>query len=265
MKLQLFSFVFFLFIIQRCAADPIISIITSVYKGQVFIESFLQDIVQQTIFEQCELIIINANSPENEEPIIKKFQAQYPNIIYKKLNVDPGLYGVWNMALEMAHGEFITNANLDDRLKPECYEVYLHHFDKFPQADIVYADFFVTHTPPLCTFLEFPKDKIIGTRGQDFSLPRLKGLCFIGPHPMWRKAMHERVGRFNATFKIAGDWEMWLRAACYGAQFVHIKQALSLYYENPKGLSTATDKRSLLAKENQVIVNCYRNRVVRKK
>ena len=65
--------------------DPKISIITSVYNGDQFIEGFLADITQQTIFDQCELILINANSPGNEEPVIKKYMDQYPNIIYQRL------------------------------------------------------------------------------------------------------------------------------------------------------------------------------------
>ena len=70
---------------------PKISIITSVYNGDQFIEGFLADITRQTIFDQCELIMINAGSPGNEESVIKKYMTQYSNIIYKRLDFDPGL------------------------------------------------------------------------------------------------------------------------------------------------------------------------------
>ena len=33
--------------------------------------------------------MINADSPGNEEPVIKKYMAMYPNIIYKRLDTDP--------------------------------------------------------------------------------------------------------------------------------------------------------------------------------
>src|ERR1700730_634961 len=103
---------------------PRISIITSVYKGDEFIEGFLSDIVRQTIFNECELIIINANSPGNEEPIIKRYAAQYPNILYERLSDDPGLYGVWNYAIKKARADLITNANIDDRRNPESLEMH---------------------------------------------------------------------------------------------------------------------------------------------
>ena len=55
--------------------DPKISIITSLYKGKDFIKGFLEDIVNQTIFkEKCELIIIDANSPDKEKDIILEYQ-----------------------------------------------------------------------------------------------------------------------------------------------------------------------------------------------
>ena len=51
--------------------NPKISIITSLYKGGEYIKGFLEDIVNQTIFkDKCELIIIDANSPDNEKDII---------------------------------------------------------------------------------------------------------------------------------------------------------------------------------------------------
>jgi len=80
---------------------PKISIITSVYDGDEYIEPFLKNVTTQTIFkEKCELIIINANSPGDEDKIISDYVEKYPdNIIYKKLDKDPGIYGVWNKQL----------------------------------------------------------------------------------------------------------------------------------------------------------------------
>ena len=61
---------------------PKISIITSVYNGDEFIESFLEDITEQTIFkDKCELIMVNANSPGNEGEIINKYIEKYPENI----------------------------------------------------------------------------------------------------------------------------------------------------------------------------------------
>src|SRR5271155_5531949 len=121
-----------------------VSIITSVYKGDLYIEEFMQDITSQTIFDQCELIMINANSPDNEEVVIKRYMERYPNIVYVKLDKDPGLFAVWNLGIEMARSNYITNANLDDRLKFDCYETHVAYLDVHPEIDLVYSGCYIT-------------------------------------------------------------------------------------------------------------------------
>lgn len=50
-------FIFFLPYTLFAKQIPLVSIITSVYNGDSFIKGFMHDIVQQTIFKKCELII----------------------------------------------------------------------------------------------------------------------------------------------------------------------------------------------------------------
>ncbi|MFM6397623.1 MAG: glycosyltransferase family 2 protein, partial [Planktothrix sp.] len=92
---------------------PLISIVTSVYKGKEFMQGFLKNITAQTIFSQCELILIDGNSPENEGEIIEAFIRKngFSNIHYHRLDEDPGLYECWNIAIRQSRGKYITNAN----------------------------------------------------------------------------------------------------------------------------------------------------------
>lgn len=214
---------------------PKVSIITSLYDGDLFIEGFMKDIVEQTIFNECELIIINANSPGHEEKIILPYLVRYKNIVYKKLSYDPGIYGTWNLAIKMARGTYITNANVDDRLRRDCYELYKNFLDKSPHIDLVYTDCYISNIPNE-TFDNNDKIKIL--ERDQFSLEALKRCCLPNTHPMWRKIMHSKHGLFDETFSIAGDWEMWLRAATRGSIFVKLDPVLGLYYLNPTGLSS---------------------------
>lgn len=232
-------------------ANPKISIITSVYKGDAFIEGFLADITRQTIFDQCELIMINANSPDNEELVIKKYAETYPNIIYKRLDHDPGIYGVWNIAIEMSRGQYITNANLDDRLSPECYQVHARALDLSPDSMLVYSSRYMTSTPNE-TFEMYSGDTMICP--PKFSKENMY-LCLPGCNPMWRRSLHDRYGLFDADYKSSGDLEMWLRAVEGGAKFKRVSGCYCLCYLNPKGLSTSA--QSLKQIEDQKIVQRY--------
>ncbi len=229
---KIFTMIFVLFS-SATHCTPAVSIITSVYDGDQFIEGFMQDIVQQTIFDQCELIIINANSPGNEEPIIKKYMQAHPNIIYVKLDQDPGLYGVWNRGIKMARGQYVTNANIDDRLAFNCYEQHKAALDTHPEIDLVYSDLYFTHKPNETFDNNTAYKKRIYP---DFS-PKFMKVCLPNNHPMWRKILHTKYGYFDESYKAVGDYEMWLRAVYGGAKFMKVNKILGLYYENPTGLS----------------------------
>lgn len=215
-------------------AAPRVSIITSLYKGDTFIKGFLKDITAQTIFKDCELIIINANSPGNEEAVIKPYLKRYKNIVYYRLAQDPGLYGVWNIALKKAKAPYVTNANVDDRLAVNALEVKARALDKHQDVDLVYSDIYITYTPNL-SFDDGPFDDTL--RFPQFSKEKMNR-CLPNNAPMWRKSMHAKYGYFDRSYKAAGDYEMWLRAVRGGAQFLKISGIFGLYYVNPQGLST---------------------------
>jgi glycosyltransferase involved in cell wall biosynthesis len=241
--------------ISSAFGTPRVSIITSVYDGDEFIEGFLYDIVKQTIFNECELILINANSPGNEEATIQRFMKHYPNIRYIKLKDDPGIYGVWNMAIQQAQAPYITNANLDDRRNPKCIQIHVQALEEYPEIDLVYSDYCVTYVPNQ-RFAN--NDKRYRVRPPEFSLKHMY-LCLPGPQPMWRKALHDKYGYFDESFFHSGDLEMWLRAASQGAQFKKIPFISGVYYLNPKGLSTDQNPIKLKRRnyENAVICKKY--------
>jgi len=231
--------------------NPKISIITSVYNGDEFIEGFLADITRQTIFDQCELILINANSPGSEETAIKKYMAQYPNIVYVRLDNDPGIYGVWNKAIEMSRGTYITNANLDDRLEPHCYEIHSQELDDHPEIMLVYSSRAMTEKPNE-TFEHNSGHYSINP--PEFSREHMF-YCLPGCNPMWRKSFHTKYGMFDTTYKSSGDFEMWLRAVEFGAQFKKVPGCYCLCFENPKGISTCNGTKRYI--ETQKLIDRY--------
>jgi GT2 family glycosyltransferase len=232
------------------AKTPRVSIITSVWNGDLFIEGFLRDITKQTIFSQCELILINANSPGSEDAVIERYRKKYSNIVYVKLPFDPGLYGVWNQAIKMASAPFIANANLDDRNRIDCLEKQVEALELDPTVDLVYSAHYLTAIPNE-TFENNHQNG--GVNPPEFSLKNMF-YCLPGPRPMWRKSMHDRCGFFSELFSMAGDYEMWLRAVKMGAKFKKIPGIFSLVYANPQGLSTDQDPKKVEQRQNELIL-----------
>src|SRR3990167_2240646 len=89
----------------------IVSAIVSVYNCERFIRGCLEDLEQQTIADKLEIVVVNSGSRQNEEPIIKEFQAKYDNIVYIKTEERETIYQAWNRGIKASSGKYITNAN----------------------------------------------------------------------------------------------------------------------------------------------------------
>lgn len=240
-----------------CASEvPKISIITSLYKGGGFINGFLENITKQTIFHKCELIIIDANSPEKEDVVIKQYMKKYRNIIYKRLDRLVGIYEAWNIAILMSRGQYITNANVDDRLSNKCYLAHSQMLDKSLDVDLVYSDSYVTRSPNP-KFEKQANVKVINK--PEFSKEIMKTNCLPTFNPMWRKSVHEKYGLFDENLKIIGDSELWIRIVKNGSNFKRVPGIYGIYYHNPKGLSTDKKRKSTIVKEWDYIKNKHRD------
>ncbi|UCF93848.1 MAG: hypothetical protein JSW39_06720, partial [Desulfobacterales bacterium] len=101
-----------------------------------------------------------------------------------------------------------------------------------PDIALVYADLWITATENE-TFAKFtPVGKFTW---QDFDPRTLVEGCYIGPQPMWRKALHAKYGYFDESFESAGDWEFWLRIAEH-ENFLHLNEFLGLYLQSSSSI-----------------------------
>jgi hypothetical protein len=59
-----------------------------------------------------------------------------------------------------------------------------------------------------------------------------------GPDPMWKKALHNKVGYFDfKNFNTIGDWEMWIRFAKAEAKFKLLPEVLCIYLDHQNTVS----------------------------
>jgi hypothetical protein len=230
---------------------PKISLITSVFNSADHIEQLMEDVTRQSVFEaNCEWIILNVNPEgDKEHEIIQSFVEKYPNnIIYQRLDEDPGVYGVWNKAIELSSGDFITNMNCDDRRAPNALEIQAKMLLLNPDASLVYNDSYVVQEANVRW--EDVEDKNQRYNFEQFSKEAMLRGNLPHNNPMWRKSLHEKHGSFNDSYRSAGDWEFWLRCAFAGEKFVKAPMVLGVYFFNPEGVSTNTDNESWKREES---------------
>jgi glycosyltransferase involved in cell wall biosynthesis len=238
---------------------PKISLITSVFNAKDFVDQLIEDVTRQTIFEShCEWVILNVNKPgdDYEEKAFLELKKKFPNnIVYKRLDEDPGIYAVWNQAIKMSSGDFLTNVNCDDRRSPNAFEIQAKNLVAHEDVDLIYNDSYVVREPNVLfedvgaiperyNFENFSKEAML--RG---NLPH--------NNPMWKKSLHETFGLFDEKYKSAGDWEMWLRATFGGAKFKKCSNILGVYYMNPTGISTNPENNSWKREEEKEVFAKY--------
>jgi len=239
---------------------PKISLITSVYNAADYIEGLMEDTTNQTIFEdKCEWVILNANPPgENkEEEIIKKYIEKYPNnIIYERLEEDPGVYATWNLAIEKSSGEFITNINCDDRRRPDGLEQQAALLHATLDVDLVYNDSYVVREPNVA-WKDVDTFNSSKYNFEQFSVDAMLRGNLPHNNPMWRKSLHAEYGMFEEKYRSASDWEFWLRCSFGGSKFLKHPEILGVYYFNPTGISTNLEHDTSKREEEKEIFMKY--------
>ncbi|MEG4249229.1 FkbM family methyltransferase [Microcoleus sp. Pol10D4] len=228
--------------LQRSAFDrsqPVpsafkVSAIVSTYNSEKFIRGCLDDLVEQTLYKQgqLEILVIDSASQENEQSVVREFQAKYPNIVYDRTSDRETLYAAWNRGIKMSRGAYMTNANTDDRHRPDALEIMAKYLDENAEVSLVYADQLITSTVN-DIFAKTQAEQ--GWNWPAFDYSELERRCIIGPQPMWKKSLHEKYGYFRSEFTAAGDYEFWLRIG-KSENIVHLPENLGLYYENQQGL-----------------------------
>jgi hypothetical protein len=219
----------------------IVSAITAIgpnRKYEKFIKSYFKNILQDIMFDRIEFIIVYSEWSD----IFDKY-THFKNIIFIKEEKSSGIFNAFNLGIKNSSSEYITNWNIDDLRHPLNiklkYDVLKNNID----VDMAYNYYVTTSTNENFynidlkskTYLEFP----------DNYHKYVMSACLAGPDPVWRKTMNLFVGGFDASnYKVAGDWDMWIRFAKAGYKFKLIPEILCIFnvHENNTSGSSKENK-----------------------
>ncbi len=228
-----------------------VTAIISLYNGTKFLESCLQDLINQTLYKQnlLEIVIVDSASTDNPENIILKYQKQYKNIHFIRTPERESLYKSWNRAIKYSAADFITNANVDDIHRNDALEILMKTLINNPQIDLVY------HNHYLSTIFNKPfeyhaEQKII-------TYPKFDNRTIYLHYPfchqnMWRKSVHDKIGFFDENYYIAGDLDFAFKFSIKGLKALLIKEIL--------GVQISRDDQLVVnQKFNEEFTNIYNN------
>lgn len=222
---------------------PVVTAIVSTYASERFIRGCIDDLVAQTIFHQLEILVIDSGSPENESLIVNEYVKLYPeNIRLIRTEREP-LYVTWNRAIGLARGKYLTSANTDDRHRHDAFEMLVEVLESKPTVALAYAHQYISHSENE-TFEECKRRIAILRCWPSYTRTDLMMRCIVGSQPMWRKELHDEIGLFDTRYKIAADYDMWLRIATH-YDLTRLDKVCGVFYDSPDTISGSSNRSAV--------------------
>ena len=223
---------------------PLVSIISTFYEAEEFLEDYLENITSQALFEQCELILIDACSPGKEREIVGRYTTTHKNIRYYRLEQKEKITPCLNSAIKRAKADFVTFAFVDDVKREGCIEALYNELIQEPTIDLVYGDVALVSEKNLKFQRHHNEADLFDHSRYEFSKENMVK-CLPGPMPLWRKSLHEKIGFFDPKQNYADDWEMWLRAVNTGSRFKKVNEIVGLYYTGGRSYQEGEEESNL--------------------
>jgi glycosyltransferase involved in cell wall biosynthesis len=198
------------------SSKPLISVIVAVYNGSKTLQRCIDSVSDQT-YPNKELIIIDGGSTDGTVDIIRSNQNK---IAYWISEPDNGIYNAWNKALDHTSGDWILFLGSDDYLwKNNVFEETIPHMIKAESQDIqmVYGQVArVTQDDDISCVDGFSWD-------YTWRSIIIDGIGTFTHQGMFHhRTLFERYGKFDESFKIAGDYELLIRAFKEGGDALFI-------------------------------------------
>lgn len=173
-----------------------ISIITINYNDKEGLEKTILSVLNQTI-QDYEFIVIDGNSNDGSKNSIDKYKDKFTYWVSEN---DLGIYNAMNKGIQVAKGDYLLFMNSGDELIGDSH--VLETCSELLVEDIVAFDCYLER-----------ENKIVGKRTH-IEKPTLFYVYKNGlkhQSTFIKRSLFEKIGLYNETYKIAGDYEFWIR------------------------------------------------------
>lgn len=204
---------------MRAASSPLLTIAIPTYRGGQVIGETIQSVLAQTLTD-FELIIVDDNSPDSTESVVRAFDD--PRIRYLKNPTNLGPEGNWNRCLAEASGEYFKLLPHDDLLMPDCLaqQVEVLAADVNKQLALVFsAREVLGPSGALLTRRGYPgaQEGVIAAVDLLRACVR-RGTNLIGEPGavLMRRELATKIGDFDGSNPYVIDLDYWFRLLAHG-------------------------------------------------
>jgi len=229
-------------------STPFISIITACYNSSATIKDTIESVLDQT-YHNIEYILIDGDSEDNTVSIIKSYKEFFKlkGINYRWISEkDNGIYDAMNKGLSLVHGEWIVFIGSDDYYKNnKVLENTISNLNHAKSNNIKYVYGKIEHVNNKKELIEISGEP---WQKQKERFPYIMNINHSGS--FHHKTLFTIHGKFNDTFKIAGDYEFLLRELKNEVNnALFIENILIIMREG--GISSTLSNRLNLVRESQ--------------
>lgn len=180
---------------------PTLSIITAVFNGADTIAEALDSVASQQDVT-VEHVVLDGGSTDGTSDLLRARAAQLGQLVIER---DRGIYDALNKGFARATGEVVGLLHADDLFAHERVLAGVAAVFADPAVEAVYGDLqYVRREDPT---------KVVRHWKSGAFTRRQLALGWMPPHPtlFLRRSALERVGPFDLSYRIAGDYDFILR------------------------------------------------------
>lgn len=181
-----------------------ISIITVTYNSSDTVRDTLESVLSQT-YPDFEHIIVDGKSKDNTVEICRSYETKYEGRLKIVSEKDKGIYDAMNKGIRMSTGDVIGILNSDDFYTGPDVLARVNEELELGDLDAVYGDIHFVDTGDLNHCVRYYSSR--------FFQPWMMVFGYQPAHPSFycRRECYEKYGSFDASFRIAADFENMLR------------------------------------------------------
>ena len=187
--------------IQQPAVAPKISILMATWNCSLLLANFFRSLETQSAGD-WELLLLDNCSSDDLPELVNHYQELHPHqIIRFSSKADTGIYDAWNRGIDFARGTYLCFIGADDEfVSSESLQQLLDLTSS--SAELI-----------TCRNSYYSSDGLfLRDWGSPWRWRRMRESMNIAhPGMLVRRDLFERFGLFDASFKICGDYEWFLR------------------------------------------------------
>jgi glycosyltransferase involved in cell wall biosynthesis len=233
------------------AEAPDVSVIMAAHNAARWLPETLSTILSQEGV-RFEVVVADDGSTDETREVVQGFG---PPVRYFHQENSGGPAGPRNLAVSRARGRYLTIFDHDDRMRPGKLRRSVEILERQPAGSVLFTDYAVIDqegrvVEPSCLarFQRFREGLVPGGEPGVDILPAATAFYellhefFIGnPAVMFHRSAVERLaGPFNPRFDTADDFDLMLRLALAGHDFVFLDEPLHEYRRWPGNITGGT-------------------------